>query len=235
MERYHHRRVILEQGDDTTAAGTRRPRVPALDAHRVRACARAGPARRHLDGAGGRVRPARAGADRDDDRGAVGRRRDRRAAERREAVDHAAQSPTRFFAAIVDDRVAAYCELRSDGRTAQIEDVEAVRAYRGRGLGRAIVQHALDEARRDPRRGLPRGARRRLAAPALREARLRRRRPARLPDEVPASADPPASAHAAARAAAADGLRAAAAVPGRSRRDPRSGRSCRSRSPGPTG
>ena len=55
--------------------------------------------------------------------------------------------PTRFFAAIVDDRVAAYCEVRSDGRTAQIEDVEAVRAYRGRGLGRAIVQHALDEAR----------------------------------------------------------------------------------------
>ena len=56
--------------------------------------------------------------------------------------------PTRFFAAIVDGDVAAYCEVRSDGRTAQIEDVQAVRAYRGRGLGRAIVQHALDEARR---------------------------------------------------------------------------------------
>ena len=56
---------------------------------------------------------------------------------------------TRFFAAVVDDRVAAYCEVRSDGSTAQIEDVEVVSAYRRRGLGRAIVQHALDEARRD--------------------------------------------------------------------------------------
>ena len=53
---------------------------------------------------------------------------------------------TRFFAALVDGEVAAYCELRSAGRVAQIEDVEAVSAYRGRGLGRAIVQHALDEA-----------------------------------------------------------------------------------------
>ena len=57
--------------------------------------------------------------------------------------------PTRFFAAVVDGQLAAYCELRSDGATAQIEDVEAARAFRGRGLGRAIVQHALTEARRD--------------------------------------------------------------------------------------
>ena len=56
--------------------------------------------------------------------------------------------PTRFFAAFVDGQVAAYCELRSDGRTAQIEDVEALPPFRGRGLGRAIVQHALDEALR---------------------------------------------------------------------------------------
>jgi RimJ/RimL family protein N-acetyltransferase len=55
--------------------------------------------------------------------------------------------PTRFFAAYVEGEVAAYCELRSDGRTAQIEDVNTLPAYRGRGLGRAVVQRALDEAR----------------------------------------------------------------------------------------
>lgn len=55
--------------------------------------------------------------------------------------------PTRFFAAYVEGEVASYCELRSDGRTAQIEDVNTLGVYRGRGLGRAVVQHALDEAR----------------------------------------------------------------------------------------
>jgi RimJ/RimL family protein N-acetyltransferase/predicted GNAT family acetyltransferase len=55
--------------------------------------------------------------------------------------------PTRFFAAYVEGEVASYCELRSDGRTAQIEDVNTLVAYRGRGLGRAVVQRALDEAR----------------------------------------------------------------------------------------
>lgn len=55
--------------------------------------------------------------------------------------------PTRFFATFVEGEVASYCELRSDGRTAQIEDVNTVAQYRGRGLGRAVVQRALDEAR----------------------------------------------------------------------------------------
>jgi RimJ/RimL family protein N-acetyltransferase/ribosomal protein S18 acetylase RimI-like enzyme len=59
----------------------------------------------------------------------------------------AAVVPTRFFGAIVDGEVAAYCELRTDGLTAQIEDVNALTAYRGRGLGRAVVQKALEEAR----------------------------------------------------------------------------------------
>jgi RimJ/RimL family protein N-acetyltransferase/N-acetylglutamate synthase-like GNAT family acetyltransferase len=52
----------------------------------------------------------------------------------------------RNFAAFVRGRVAAYCELRSDGRVAQIEDVNTFEEYRGSGLGRAIVQRALDEA-----------------------------------------------------------------------------------------
>jgi RimJ/RimL family protein N-acetyltransferase/ribosomal protein S18 acetylase RimI-like enzyme len=59
----------------------------------------------------------------------------------------AAVVPTRFFGAFVEDEVAAYCELRSDGQTAQIEDVNTLLPYRGRGLGRAVVQKALDEAR----------------------------------------------------------------------------------------
>jgi RimJ/RimL family protein N-acetyltransferase/predicted GNAT family acetyltransferase len=54
---------------------------------------------------------------------------------------------TRYFAALVDGEVASYCELRSADGVAQIEDVETVHAYRGRGLGRAIVQHALLEAK----------------------------------------------------------------------------------------
>ncbi len=54
--------------------------------------------------------------------------------------------PTRFFAAEVDGAVAAYCELRDDGSVAQIEDVATLPAYRGRGLGRVIVQAAADAA-----------------------------------------------------------------------------------------
>src|ERR671936_1400862 len=56
--------------------------------------------------------------------------------------------PTRFFATYVEGEVASYCELRSDGHTAQIEDVNTLAPFRGRGLGRAVVQRALDEARR---------------------------------------------------------------------------------------
>ena len=55
---------------------------------------------------------------------------------------------TRWFAAFQGGEVTAYCELRRDGRISQIEDVNTLAAYRGRGLGRAIVQHALQEGRR---------------------------------------------------------------------------------------
>jgi RimJ/RimL family protein N-acetyltransferase/GNAT superfamily N-acetyltransferase len=56
--------------------------------------------------------------------------------------------PTRFFAAVVGDEIAGYCELRERGGVAQIEDVEVLEPYRGRGLGRAIVQRAVEEGRR---------------------------------------------------------------------------------------
>ena len=55
--------------------------------------------------------------------------------------------PTRFLAAFADGEVAGYCEVRSDGSVAQIEDVNILPRFRGRGLGRAVVQHAVDEAR----------------------------------------------------------------------------------------
>jgi RimJ/RimL family protein N-acetyltransferase/GNAT superfamily N-acetyltransferase len=59
----------------------------------------------------------------------------------------AAAVPTRYFAISVENVVAAYCELRGDGTTSQIEDVNTLRAYRGHGFGRMVVQHALDQAR----------------------------------------------------------------------------------------
>jgi RimJ/RimL family protein N-acetyltransferase len=59
----------------------------------------------------------------------------------------AAAIPTRFFAAFVNDAIAGWCELRRRDGIAQIEDVEVLEEFRGRGLGRAIVQRALDEGR----------------------------------------------------------------------------------------
>jgi ribosomal protein S18 acetylase RimI-like enzyme len=53
----------------------------------------------------------------------------------------------RHFAARVDGVVASTCQLYSDGRTAQIEDVQTIEDYRGRGLARATVSLALAEAR----------------------------------------------------------------------------------------
>jgi ribosomal protein S18 acetylase RimI-like enzyme len=55
--------------------------------------------------------------------------------------------PTRFFAAVVHGDVAGWCELRVGDGVAQIEDVEVLEEFRGRGLGRAVVQHALEHAR----------------------------------------------------------------------------------------
>ena len=61
----------------------------------------------------------------------------------------AAAVPTRYFSPVVDGTLAGWCELYAHDGVAQIENVEVLEEFRGRGLGRAIVQHALDEARRD--------------------------------------------------------------------------------------
>ncbi len=61
----------------------------------------------------------------------------------------AAAVPTRFFAAFAGDELAGYCELRERDGVAQIEDVEVLERFRGRGLGRAVVQAALQAGRSD--------------------------------------------------------------------------------------
>ena len=80
----------------------------------------------------------------------------------------------RFFCARVDGEIAAMCELYVRGTMAQIEDVNTLEEFRNRGLGRAVVQRAADDAR-DGGRGdrVPPRARRRLAQGAVREARVR--------------------------------------------------------------
>jgi ribosomal protein S18 acetylase RimI-like enzyme len=53
----------------------------------------------------------------------------------------------RRFAVLADGRVASYCYLFSDGRTAQIETVGTLEEHRNHGYARAIVSRALEEAR----------------------------------------------------------------------------------------
>ena len=148
MERYHHRRVIVERGEDALAAALMRHGYQ-LSTHLVLAHARE-PDRRVDTSMVREVEfeqlvPARTATTVAEPWG------DHEIATQLNGAKRLIMRavPTRFFAAIVDGQVASYCELRSDGHTAQIEDVEAVHAFRGRGLGRAIVQYALDEARRD--------------------------------------------------------------------------------------
>jgi GNAT superfamily N-acetyltransferase len=54
-----------------------------------------------------------------------------------------ADDGARFFAARVDGVLASYCDLYSDGRTAQIEAVQTLERFRNKGLARAVVSGAL--------------------------------------------------------------------------------------------
>jgi RimJ/RimL family protein N-acetyltransferase len=56
---------------------------------------------------------------------------------------------TRYFAVLDRADVVSYCQLFDDGRTAQVEDVNTLTAYRNRGLARAVVQRAVEEAKAD--------------------------------------------------------------------------------------
>ncbi len=54
----------------------------------------------------------------------------------------------RFAIAAKDGGLAAMTKLRSDGQTAQVEDVYTVPEARGRGFASSLVTHAVAEARR---------------------------------------------------------------------------------------
>jgi predicted GNAT family acetyltransferase len=51
----------------------------------------------------------------------------------------------RFFGVTVDGRPVAYCELYVRDGVAQIEDVNTLEPYRGRGFARAFVTRAMRE------------------------------------------------------------------------------------------
>ncbi|MGZ8652203.1 MAG: GNAT family N-acetyltransferase [Actinomycetota bacterium] len=52
----------------------------------------------------------------------------------------------RFFCARVDGEIAGMCELYAQGSIAQIEDVNTLEEFRDRGLARAVVRRAANEA-----------------------------------------------------------------------------------------
>jgi len=145
MGDYFHRRVVVERGDAGTAAGFR-AQGWTVTPHLIMAHTRE-PDRRVETSM---VREAEFGA-------LVAARREVTVGEPwgddeiSSLLDEAKQLimravPTRFFAATIDGEVAAYCEVRSRGGVAQIEDVNTLERFRGRSLGRAVVQHAVDTA-----------------------------------------------------------------------------------------
>jgi GNAT superfamily N-acetyltransferase len=60
----------------------------------------------------------------------------------------ARSTTVRHFAAVVDGEIASYAGLYLDAEVAQIEDVATLEEFRGRGLARAVVLQAAEEARR---------------------------------------------------------------------------------------
>jgi ribosomal protein S18 acetylase RimI-like enzyme len=54
---------------------------------------------------------------------------------------------TRFFAAEAGGKLVAHAELYSEDGVGQIEDVVTLPGYRGRGLARALVLHAVAESK----------------------------------------------------------------------------------------
>ena len=145
MEDYFHKRVVLERGDDGVAAGFR-DRGWTVTPHLIMAHTREPDRRADTS----MVREAGFSE-------LVAARREITVGEPwgddeiASLLDEAKQLimravPTRFYAATVDGEVAAYCEVRSGDGVAQIEDVNTLERFRGRSLGRAIVQHAVDTA-----------------------------------------------------------------------------------------
>ncbi len=57
------------------------------------------------------------------------------------------QLSVRHFGAICDGRIASACDLYPGGELAEIQDVETLEEYRGRGLARAVMAAALRAAK----------------------------------------------------------------------------------------
>lgn len=58
----------------------------------------------------------------------------------------ATQINTRYFAVMQNDQVVSSCELRTDNGAAQVEIVETLEAFRGRGYARSVVSAAVEAA-----------------------------------------------------------------------------------------
>lgn len=54
---------------------------------------------------------------------------------------------TRFFVGRVDEEPAGVCELWMDGADALVEHVDTLEEFRGRGVARAVVLRAIEEAK----------------------------------------------------------------------------------------
>jgi RimJ/RimL family protein N-acetyltransferase/predicted GNAT family acetyltransferase len=147
MERFHHRKVVAFEGGRSLAPGFARlgwkSSTHLVMAHR-RDPDRLVDTSSVREAASEELGPAKRATTLAEPWGSERLGEQLREAKRRvgEAVS------LRYFAAFVEGQVAAYCELRSDGHTAQIEDVETLSEFRGRGLGRAVVQYALEDALR---------------------------------------------------------------------------------------
>ena len=147
MEDFFHRRVIVERAGETVAAGFREQGW-TVTPHLVMAHAR--PPDRRVDTRMVREVPF---AELVAARGEVTLGEPWGNEEISALLDDAKRLivravPTRFYAALAGGEVAAYCEVRARDGVAQIEDVNTLERFRGHGLGRAVVQHALEEARR---------------------------------------------------------------------------------------
>jgi ribosomal protein S18 acetylase RimI-like enzyme len=55
----------------------------------------------------------------------------------------------RFYVARADGEIGAFCELYGLGSIAQVEDVNTLEEFRGRGLAKAVVSAAVRDARAD--------------------------------------------------------------------------------------
>jgi RimJ/RimL family protein N-acetyltransferase/ribosomal protein S18 acetylase RimI-like enzyme len=146
MEDYFHKRVIVERGDEGTATRFRARGwtvVPHLIMARTREPDRRVDTSMVREVSFAELRPARREVTVGEPWG-----HDEIASLLDDAKQLIARAvPTRFFAAFAESEIAAYCEVRSDGTVAQIEDVNTLPRFRGRGLGRAVIQYAVDAAR----------------------------------------------------------------------------------------